>query len=132
VSTCRECADAGLCRVLGLGKAPAADHFPLRTAPVRLAGPSHPPAVNLCTCRGRAQLVHDGTVPVEPCDVEPQALRDLGVEVLRTDGAIISPEQLGGGEPNRVLPALPELLKEVRQWYSQLNEGSLLDTGALL
>jgi hypothetical protein len=132
VSTCRGCGDAGLCRVLGLGKGPAADHFPLRTEPVRPAESFHPLAMNLCTCCGRAQLVHDGTVTAEPCDIELQALRDQDVEALRTDVAIISPEQLSGAEPNRVLLALPELYKEVRQRYSQLNEGSLLDTGALL
>ena len=68
----------------------------------------------------------------EPCDIEPQALRDQSVEALRTDVAIISPEQLSGTEPKRVLLALPERYQEVRQRHSQLNEGSLLDTGALL
>jgi hypothetical protein len=132
MSTCQECGDAGQCRVLGLGKAPAAEHFPLRTEPGRPEESSHPLVMNLCACCGRDQLVNDDTVTAEPSGIGPQPLRDQGVEALRTDVAIISPEQLSAAEPNRVLLALPELYKEVRQRYSELNEGSLLDTGALL
>ena len=90
MSTWRECSDADLSRVLGLSKAAAAEHFPSRTEPVRLAELSHPLARNLCTCCGRAQLVHDDTVTAEPCGIEPQALRDQTVEALRTDiGALL-------------------------------------------
>jgi hypothetical protein len=132
MSACRERGGAGLCRVLGLGKAPAAEHFPLRTEPVRPTESSHPLAMNLCTCCGRAHLVHDDTVTAEPCGIEPQALRDKGFEALRTDAAIISPVQLSPAEPNCVLLALQELYEEGRQRYSPLNEGSLVDTSAML
>jgi hypothetical protein len=63
-----------LTRVLDLGAAPAADHFPLVTVGVREA--AHPLAMEVCDACGLAQLAEDDTVADEPRGVEPQALKD--------------------------------------------------------
>jgi hypothetical protein len=58
--TCRGWAGANLSRVLGLGKVPAAQHFPLATELVRSEGSSNPLAMDLCIRCWLAQLAHDG------------------------------------------------------------------------
>ncbi|AKS30608.1 class I SAM-dependent methyltransferase [Mycolicibacterium goodii] len=72
--TCRGCGEPRLIRVLDLGMAPPADHFP----PEPVAGEeiTYPLAMDLCEDCGLAQLAEDGTVAEEPRGVEPQALRD--------------------------------------------------------
>jgi hypothetical protein len=73
---CRGCGKTDTTRVLDLGRVPAADHFPLVTAPVRADEASHALAMEVCGVCALAQLADDDTIADEPRGVEPQALRD--------------------------------------------------------
>ncbi|MBU8808606.1 class I SAM-dependent methyltransferase [Mycolicibacterium goodii] len=74
MTACRGCGDERLTRVLDLGAAPPADHFPPATG----GGDdvTYPLAMEVCDACGLAQLAEDATVAEEPRGVEPQALKD--------------------------------------------------------
>ncbi|MCF3940155.1 MULTISPECIES: class I SAM-dependent methyltransferase [Gordonia] len=76
MSTCRNCRETALERVLDLGSVPAADHFPPVDQPVGAAEAAHPLAMVLCRVCGLAQLASDDTVADEPRGVEPEVLRE--------------------------------------------------------
>lgn len=76
MNSCRACGNSVLTRVLDLGSVPAADHFPLATAPLKSSEADHFLAMNVCSDCGLAQLADDDTVAEEPRGVEPQALTD--------------------------------------------------------
>jgi hypothetical protein len=59
MNTCRGCGDTNLSRVLDLSKVPAAQHFPLATAPARSEGSSNLLAMDLCIRCVLAHLAHD-------------------------------------------------------------------------
>lgn len=80
---CRGCGGTELNRVLDLGKAPAADHFPLVSDPISPEEAAHPLAMDLCIGCGLAQLADDDTVTEEPRGIEPQALRDQAADAVR-------------------------------------------------
>ncbi|MFH5232761.1 class I SAM-dependent methyltransferase [Antrihabitans spumae] len=79
---CRACASSDTVRVLDLGKAPAADFFPLAEDPVSTSETTHDLAMDLCRVCGLAQLADDDTVTDEPRGVEPQALRDQAEDAI--------------------------------------------------
>ncbi|OBK16391.1 class I SAM-dependent methyltransferase [Mycobacterium asiaticum] len=81
--SCRGCDCTDLTRVLDLGKAPAADHFPLVSDPIIAQESAHPLAMDLCAGCGLAQLADDDTVTEEPRGIEPQALRDQAADAVR-------------------------------------------------
>ncbi|OSC40980.1 class I SAM-dependent methyltransferase [Mycobacterium decipiens] len=83
MSTCRGCGGTELCRVLDLGKVPAADNFPLATEPISPKESAHALAMDLCARCGLAQLARDDTVTSEPRGIEPQALREQAADAVR-------------------------------------------------
>ncbi|MDP7705795.1 transferase [Mycobacterium sp. TY815] len=88
MSHCRGCGDAELTQVLDLGRAPAAEHFPLAGEPLTPRETMHALTMELCGCCGLAQL--GGYDPLAPLDlteeqqsVEPQAMRDQAADAVR-------------------------------------------------
>ncbi len=88
MNACRGCGKTDLVRVLDLGTAPAADHFPRVAELVCAAEMSHSLAMEVCRVCGLAQLADDDTIADEPRGVEPQALRDqAGAAIERVAAA---------------------------------------------
>lgn len=85
MSHCRGCGDTDLSRVLDLGKAPAAEQFPLITEPLSPQETMHELAMDLCGCCGLAQLAGGEALGVaeEQQSVEPQAMRDQAAEAVQ-------------------------------------------------
>ncbi|KQH80209.1 transferase [Mycobacterium gordonae] len=85
MSRCRGCGDTDLTRVLDLGKAPAAEQFPLRSEPLTPAETMHALAMDLCGCCGLAQLAGDDAFQAaeEQQSVEPQAMLDQAADAVQ-------------------------------------------------
>jgi hypothetical protein len=103
MTVCRGCGESDLCRVLDLGKVPAADHFPLATDPVRVEETSHGLAMDACHACGLAQLAEDDTITDEPRGVEPQALKDqaeAAIKQVEAAGWLLGNTVLEFGSPH--------------------------------
>ena len=82
MTECRGCGKTDVSRVLDLGTVPAADYYPLVTAPVSADESSHALAMEVCCDCGLAQLADDDTITDEPRGVEPQALKDQAEDAI--------------------------------------------------
>ncbi|WP_205874497.1 transferase [Mycobacterium camsae] len=82
---CRGCGNTELRRVLDLGKAPAAEQFPLITEPLTPQETRHALAMDLCGCCGLAQLAGGEAFDLaeEQQSVEPHAMREQAVDAVR-------------------------------------------------
>src|SRR6478735_8818493 len=83
MTECRGCGKTDVSRVLDLGNVPAADYYPLVTAPVSADESSHALAMEVCCDCGLAQLADDDTITDEPRGVEPQALKDQAEAAIK-------------------------------------------------